>query len=149
MMSVYDNAKAFSLRDRDDDPYEIENLGPVIRCRLACRNSENLILSDEVLDNLGTDWTTLKLALEKWIDDNPEHSRYGNLVAFRESNWDRRCFQLKDTRMLLVGITGSSKPWEVAVGQAIALLPEKQFDSEHSLAKYLGPKLVEALQLIP
>ena len=55
--------------------------------------------------------------------------------------------QLKKLRMLIVGLTGSSKPWEVAVGQAIARLGERTFEGDHSLANYLGAKAVEQLRL--
>ncbi|MCE8529021.1 AAA family ATPase [Ruegeria pomeroyi] len=145
--SVYDEARAYSLRDRDDSPYHIEDLGPVVRMRLNCRSAENLILTDDVLFELGTDWDTLIGILEKWLNDNPEHSRAKIMSEFRDSGWDRRDFRLKDLRMLIVGLTGSSKPWEVAVGQAIARLPEKKFAGENSLASYLGTKAVEQLQL--
>ena len=147
MNSVYDNATAYSLRDRDNDQYEIDDLPPVRRFRLKCRNAENLILTDDVLHELGTKWQDLKPNLEKWIMDNPTHVQYENALGFQDSNWDRRKFQLKDLRNVLVGITGSTMPWEVAVGRAIARLPEKRFDSEHSLVTYLGPMLVDALGL--
>jgi len=145
--SVYENAKAYSLRDQDDKPYEIDDIGPVIRCRLNCRNAENLIVSDDVLAKLGTDWDALRVGFEKWISDNPGHSRYDDAVAFRDSGWDRRRLQLKNLRMLIVGISGSTKPWEVAVGQSIAKLNEGQFEGPDSLKFYLGPKVVQALNL--
>ena len=107
--SVYDNAKAFSLRDRDNDPYEIDDLGPVTRCRLNCRNAENLIVSDDVLDELGTDWDTLRTALEKWIADNPNHPCNTGAVAFRDGGWDRRNFQLKALRGRVASITGQAR----------------------------------------
>jgi hypothetical protein len=145
--SVYENAKAYSLRDRDDQPYDIDDLGSVVRMRLSCRNAENLIVSDDVLSELGTDWPTLQAALEKWITDNPRHPRYAAATEFRDSDWDRKGFQLKDLRMVIVGITGSNKPWEVAVGQAIARLGERRFDGDHSLASYLGSKAMTELRL--
>lgn len=146
--SVYENAKAFSLRDRDDNEGDINDIGPVIRCRLACRNTENLIVTDDVLDELGTTWENLLVALEKWLEDNPNHSRYERMLTFRESGWDRKMYQLKELRMVIVGITGSTKPWEVAVGQAIARLRENRFDGEHCLKNYLGQKIVNALSLL-
>ncbi|MDH8313513.1 hypothetical protein QIH03_27870, partial [Klebsiella pneumoniae] len=41
--AIYENAKAFSLRDRDDAPYEIDDKPIVKRMRLFCRAAENLI----------------------------------------------------------------------------------------------------------
>lgn len=146
--SVYENAKAYSLRDRDDQPYEIADLGSVFRMRLMCRNAENLIVSDDVLDELGTNWPDLQSGLEKWIADNPTHIRFAAATAFRDSGWDRKGFQLKELRMVIVGITGSNKPWEVAVGQAIARLAERDSESDHSLASYLGGKAVATLGLL-
>ncbi len=148
IVSVYDDAKAYSLRDRDDEPYEILDISPVVRMRLNCRNAENLIVSDDVLAELGTDWDRLREALEKWINDNPEHSRFNDAVAFRDSGWDRRNFQLKNLRMLLVGLTGSNKPWEVAVGRAITRICDGQYEGENSLKDFLGLKLVAELGLI-
>ena len=46
---VYENAKAYSLRDRDDGNENINDLDKIVRLKLACRASENLLLTDEVL----------------------------------------------------------------------------------------------------
>jgi hypothetical protein len=94
---------------------------------------------------LRTDWNALRDALVKWIEDNPGHLHYGDAVAFRDGGWDRRNFQLKNLRNVLVGLTPATKPWEVAVGQAIAGLRESRHNGEHSLAQYLGKKTVQVL----
>ncbi len=146
--SVYENAKAYSLRDKDDDAYEIDDLGSVRRARLNCRAAENLIVTDDVLSELASDWDTLCAALEKWILDNPTHSRYDDAVAFKNGGWDRRNFNVKNLRIVIVSITGSTKPWEVAVGQSIARLNERRFDGPDSLANYLGQKALQMLRLI-
>jgi hypothetical protein len=45
-------------------------------------------------------------------------------------------------------LAGSQKPWEVAVGQAIArLLTAPAMQGDNSLPSYLGPKLVSTLKL--
>ncbi len=147
MASVYESAKAFSLRDKDDEPHDIDNIGPVVRCRLNCRSAENLLLTDDALSELDVNWSTLEIALNKWIADNPSHSRYRVVLAFRDSGWDRRYFNLKELRMLIVGITGSSKSWEVAVGRSIARLHEGRFNGPHCLNEYLGPKIVDTMGL--
>ena len=149
MSSIYDNAKCFSLRDRDDRPYEIEDLGQVTRCRLNCRNAENLLVSDCVLASLETNWDALQAKIERWINSNEGHVRYDNMVAFRDGGWDRKFHQLKEIRLLLVDLAGSNKPWEVIVGRAIASLSEDSPANEHSLKDYLGEKLVrEVLGLV-
>lgn len=145
--SVYEDARAFSLRDRDDEPYEIGDVGPVIRMRLSCRSAENLIVTDDVLVELGTDWPSLRATLEKWITDNPEHRRIAEMKGFQDSGWNRKNFKLKDLRMLIVGLTGSTKPWEVAVGQAIAQLHKNRFAGADSLLEFIGKKAVTALRL--
>jgi len=40
------------------------------------------------------------------------------MQAFQESNYDRKEFDLKDVRNILIGLV-TSKPWEIAVGQVI------------------------------
>jgi predicted ATPase len=145
--SVYDNAKSYSLRDRDDDPYEVDDMGAVVRARLNCRSAENLILTNDCLAELGTDWASLQSAINKFINENEGHTRHADALNFRNAEWDRRNFNLKSLRMLLVGLSGSTKPWEVAVGQAIARLPEDRFAGEFSLEDFLGPKIVAALAL--
>ncbi|RAS16092.1 AAA family ATPase [Ensifer adhaerens] len=146
--SIYDDARAFSLRDRDEQPYEIANIGPVIRARLNCRAAENLLVTDDTLAEFDTNWETLRAGLEKWIADSPDHPRYQAAVAFRASKWDRQNFSLKDLRMVIVGITGSTKPWEVAVGQSIARLNEGRYKGPDSLQEYLGPKIIDGLRLL-
>lgn len=49
-----------------------------------------------------------------------------------------------------MAIAGSQKPWEVAVGQAIAALKAGGAPTdENSLTDFLGPKMIDALQLRP
>lgn len=57
-------------------------------------------MTDDTLSELGTDWLTLLNGLEKWIANNPDHSRYSDAIAFKDSGWDRRQFNLKELRML-------------------------------------------------
>lgn len=147
--AVYDNAKAYSLRDRDDAPYEIADDGPIIRSRLNCRNAENLIVTDEVLALTGVDWATLQTRMLKWIDQNPDHPQYATVCGWRDANWDRISFDLKQLRNLILAQAGTSKPWEVLVGRAIAGLKSKTSTGEHGIANYLGPKLIAALKLVP
>jgi energy-coupling factor transporter ATP-binding protein EcfA2 len=146
--SVYDNAKAFSLRDRDDNPYEIEDKPIVQRMRLNCRSSENLIVSDDVLASMNTNWATMQNKIEDWLRNYPDHPQNPDMRVLHDRGYERQNAQLKSVRNVLMMIAGSQKPWEVAVGQAIAgLLIKPGMTGENSLAAYLGPKLVEALDL--
>lgn len=148
--SVYESAKAYSLRDRDETPYEITDKVIVKRMRLFCRASENLLLSDDVLKSLGTDWDKMKTAIEDWLIKYPEHPQYTAMKAFKDGNYERRTSDLKPLCNVLMMLAGSRKPWEVAIGQSIAGLLEVVASSvDDSLTAYLGSKLVEALNLRP
>jgi predicted ATPase len=146
--SVYDNARAYSLRDRDGRNESIEDMPPLTRMRLSCRNTENLLLSDEVLSSLGLIWDNLKKGVDKWIGKNADHVHYSAMNSFRESGYDRKNFDLKEIRNDLMGIMGSSKPWEVVVGQVIAKLnwgDGTNFSDEGSIYNFLGEKTVKNL----
>ncbi|NNL15126.1 MAG: AAA family ATPase [Flavobacteriaceae bacterium] len=146
--SVYDDARGFSLRDRDDNPEDIDDKESVIRMRLSCRAAENLILSDEVLNILDTNWPELETRLNTWIESNEAHSKYVDMVAFRDSEFNRKGFDLKEIRNILIGQSNSNKPWEIAVGQAIGQLKSgsiPQNFSENKLCNFLGRKTINTL----
>ena len=145
--AVYDQPVAYSLRDRDDAPYEIDSKAVVRRMRLNCKAAENLLLTDDVLHGLNTDWLAMRAAIEKWIADNPEHKQACDMQRFREGGYDRRGANIKPLRNLIMERAGSQKPWEVAIGQAIAGLTAGGGQGEHSLRDYLGTKLVEVFAL--
>ena len=140
--SIYDSAKAYSLRDRDDGDEDINDTAPVTRMRLSCRAAENLLLSDESLARLGTDWNKLKPKIKAWIENNSNHSHHLVMSAFRDSDFDRKMFNLKKIRNDLMGIIESSKPWEVVVGQTIATTNYIDSPMANSIQDYLGKKLV-------
>jgi AAA ATPase domain len=146
--AVYEKARAYSLRDRDDNPYEIDDKPIVKRMRLNCRTAENLIVSDDVLASLNTNWNTLVIEIEGWLRNFPNHQQNPDMSRFRDSGYDRKGADLKSVRNVLMMLAGSQKPWEVAVGQAIAgLLTRGPMAGDHSLTTYLGRKLVTALNL--
>lgn len=147
--SVYDNAKAFSLRDRDDSPEEgISDLRPVTRMQLSCRNAENLLLTDEVLGSLGTTWEELKKKIEAWLNNNKEHIHFNVMNDFKIGGFNRKQYDIKKIRNDLMGIIGSSKPWEVAVGQVLSEVrwnDTTNFDEEGKIICYLGQKTTRNL----
>jgi energy-coupling factor transporter ATP-binding protein EcfA2 len=148
--AIYDNAKAYSLRDRDDTPYELDDKPIVTRMRLFCRTAENLLLSDDVLNSLGLGWEKMESAIEDWLSKYPEHPQYEAMNAFKSGGYDRRGGDVKSLRNVFMMLAGSQKPWEVAVGRAIAALKSKTpLTGEHSLTAYLGSKLVDGLNLRP
>lgn len=144
--SVYDDAKAFSLRDRDNDPYEIDDKNYVTRSRLNCYAAENLILSDDVLVSLGTNWEQMKKSISDWLTKNSDHDKYSAMKSFAES-FDRQNVKVKDMRLIFIDLAKSNKPWEVVVGQTISKLSASSSREEGSLANFLGEKIVTALNL--
>jgi len=147
--AVYDNAKAYSLRDRDNaDDSDINNSGPMIKFRLKCRNTENLLLTNEVLSSLGTNWNELKGRITSWIQNNPSHQHHAIMQNFQSNQFDHKNYDIKEIRIDLLGIVGTSKPWEVAIGQTIANLTWDEttsFNEEGSIYSFLGEKLVKKI----
>lgn len=148
--AVYDDATAYSLRDRDLDPTEIVDLGPVKRMRLECRAAENLLLSDEVLASLGVVWSDLQAGIEAWLARGEKHPHYAAMRSFAESAFDRVNADLKEIRNDLVALMGSNKPWEVLVGQALAGLQAPQGEpATTSLAGLVGPLVSAQILKLP
>ena len=112
--------------------------------KLACRSAENLLLTDEVLSTLGTDWPILEKGVVDWLDKNKDHIHWNIIKEFSDSGFDRRNFNIKDIRNDLMGIIGSSRPREVTVGQTIARLQWSEtidFQGDGSIFSFLGDKL--------
>ena len=148
IQTVYDDAKGYSLRDKDDGTETIDDLLPIVRMKLSCRNAENLLLSDETLGNLNITWDQLKMRLDAWIDANKGHSHYSTMQGFRSGGYDRKGYDIKEIRNYLMGIIGRPKPWEVVVGQTIANLVwdgSDDFSKEGKMLAYLGKKVVDTL----
>lgn len=143
--AIYDHPIAYSLRDRDDSPYMIDDKLVVKRMRLQCRAAENLLLSDDVLFDLGTTWPEMQSAIELWISNNLHHKQALAMQKFRDGGYDRMSADLKTLRNLIMERAGSQKPWEVAIGQSIArLCGGKGNDGPNGLRAFLGLKLVSA-----
>ena len=146
IQAVYDGAKGYSLRDRDANGNEIDDLLPIVRLKLACRNAENLLLTNEVLQTLSTNWEELKRKIDEWLDKNPDHTHYDLMNGFKNGGFDRKNYDIKEVRNDLMGIIGSSKPWEVVIGQTISNLTwngSTQFNQDGSIYSFLGEKIVQ------
>jgi hypothetical protein len=130
--SIYDNPLAYSLVDGDgvgrenDVPDYVP--GKIKRFRLHCYAAENLLLSDDVLQNIvkkygvhttknskGKDirtplpitlsWSDVTQAVEEWLlePSHKKHSRYECIQRFKASNFDRVGFnKVKDIVRLLL-----------------------------------------------
>lgn len=146
IQAVYDNAKAYSLRDRDEGDTQIDDLLPIVRMKLACRNAENLLLTDEVLSDLGIRWRELQEGISKWLANNSEHGHYQIMNRFMQEGFNRKNFDIKEIRNDLMGIIGSPKPWEVTIGKTVAQLTwdsSTQYNQEGSIFSFLGEKTVK------
>jgi hypothetical protein len=140
MQAVYDNARGFSLRDGDCKTEDICDLGCIIRMRLQCRSAENLMLTDDVLQNAGTHWENLLTKINSFIRSEGDHPKLVKLRQFVSDGAQRRTADLKEIRLLISGFF-TNKPWEVIVGQSIARLAqgEQRFGPD-TLVAYLGEK---------
>jgi predicted ATPase len=150
--AVYDHARAFSLRDRDGTDGELSDEAPLIRMKLSCRAAENLLLSNDVLATCGLDWQEAIRRIDTWLESNQAHTRHAEVLAFRDGGYDRKGWDLKNIRMILVAmILNSAKPWEVLVGQTLSRLSQpdagEPAPDPDSLLAYLGDKA--ARHLIP
>jgi len=146
---VYDNAKAFSLRDRDGGTEQINDTPPLVRFKLSCRAIENLILADEVLSTLGIDWPLLQIEIERWLQAFPTHPKFPVMSAFQAGGYARKEFDLKEIRNILIGLTSYTKPWEIAVGQTIGKLINNAIPKDfavNKLCNYLGQKLTDQIK---
>ncbi|HCD9263666.1 TPA: AAA family ATPase [Legionella pneumophila] len=149
IVCVYENAKAYSLRDKDDGSEIINDLDSIVRFRLACRASENLLLADEILDSLNITWDVLKNRIEEWLKSNTNHTHYSDMLSFKTGGFDRKNYDLKEIRNDLMHLIGKNIAWEIAIGKTIGkLIFHNQFQKkgENSICGYLGDKLVTNIQ---
>jgi predicted ATPase len=143
--AVYDDARAFSLRDRDHTVGEIDDQPPLTRMKLACRAAENLLLSTDVLRQCGISWDQVRERVSEWLEKNEGHVRYEAMKAFQDGGYDRKSADLKDLRTLLAGeILASTKSWEVLVGRAIGKYRKPvgavEQEDQASIESFLGEK---------
>lgn len=141
---VYDSAKGYSLRDGDGVTEEIEDVENIIRFRLKCYASENLLLSDESLASMDLTWADFKEKIKNWVQQNHSHPRHANVKSFVDSNFDRKAFNLKDIRNILLSLLPTNKPWEVIVGQTLAGLKTHagvDYGKDGSIYNFLGEKI--------
>ncbi|HAU1190893.1 TPA: AAA family ATPase [Legionella pneumophila] len=151
ILAVYDNAKAYSLRDRDESTAEINDLRIINRFVLNCRAAENLLLTEQVLNTLGLTWDELITRIDDWLLNHQTHTHYQIMLNFKKSGYDRQNFDLKEIRNDLMHLIGKPISWEIAIGKTIGkLIAANQLKTttstnSHDLASYLGKRLIELL----
>jgi hypothetical protein len=122
LAALYDEPIAYSIRDGDGVGEALEAVGPVKRFRLQCYAVENLLVTDECLAVVGTSWPDFQQAIERWLKSNMEHRDKELILQLQTSNDRLRNTNIKAIRQVICEISGSKKPWEVVVGQAIGNL---------------------------
>lgn len=143
--SVYDNPIAFSLRDGDKDPgVKLDNVGLVKRFRLNCYSSENLLLTDDVLEKCNLTWDDVKEKIKEWERNNAKHSRYNCIKEFIDGGFQRREAKIKKIINILASMR-ASKAWQILLGRAIADLSEDSPVGEGSLRSFLGEEFVQEI----
>lgn len=121
LKAIYDEPLAYSLRDGDKRTGNLLPTGCVERFRLQCYAIENVLLTSECLAKMNvTDWADFQTKTAVWITANEGHKAIPDLQALIASNDRFRHEKIKDIRHIIVAITGTKKPWEVVVGQALA-----------------------------
>lgn len=146
LVSIYDAPVAYSLRDGDGKTGELEPVGPVIRFRLECYAIENVLVTDECLGILQTTWHDFQQAATAWITQNQSHQYVDEVSALVGAVDRMRMQKIKQIRQLICAIAGSTKPWEVVVGQAIGALDVDHLaDTPGSLQDFIGLKAVRSL----
>ncbi|RNE93659.1 AAA family ATPase [Marichromatium sp. AB32] len=131
--SLYDEPKAFSLRDGDGVSGQLNDIRSVIRYRLQCYAIENLLLSNQCLSVLGKTWEEFKVTANSWLEENEKHRDNKKIRELIDSPDRLVNTKIKSIRQLICAICGNGKPWEVVVGQAIGSLdisnlPDGEFD---------------------
>jgi hypothetical protein len=143
---LYDTPQAFSLRDLDDaQGAEINDLTHVCRIRLNCYAIENLLLSNQMIEEHEFTADSFRAALKARVEAFPDHKYANSVRALVEGFENRRTLNVKDIRNIIVAELGSSKPWEVLVGQMIAANISVENGDQHSIQTYLGEKAMTRL----
>lgn len=144
--SIYDDPKAYSIRDLDDSAQaDIEDIGCVTRTRLNCYAIENLLLTNECLNTYGYNTEEFRSKINQWAELNPDHKTTGALNLLRENFNLRRTTKIKDLRNIILALLGTSKPWEVLVGQIVVNNLANNSSDADSLHTYLGEKVIDRL----
>lgn len=120
LVALYENPRAYSIRDGDGIDDEIEPLGSIIRLRFAAQEAENFLLSDEVLEEYNCTWPQFQDRLEVWLTQNEHHQSYATLSEFKNKEYDRANADIKAARLTIADLLGSNKPIPVILGKAIA-----------------------------
>lgn len=144
--SIYDDPKAYSIRDLDGSPQaDINDIGCVIRSRLNCYAIENILLTNECLTRHKFSTRSFCKELDQWAESHPNHETTKALSELIADFGNRRTIKIKDLRNIILANLGTSMPWEVLVGQLIEENLKNISSGAHSISTYLGEKVIGSL----
>lgn len=108
--------------------------------KLACHEIENLYITDEVLERLGTTWDRLAPGLAEQAKAGAFGAKAERVLAVAEGS-NRSTADLKDIMLEIVTVADPvTVPWQVRVGQVLGRgRPVGQ------LAEFLGEEVVDAI----
>jgi hypothetical protein len=130
---------AFALRDLDDRSEQPRPTGTFVqRIWLDCHEVENLYLTDEALQALGTDWAKASQSIAARAAEFGEKQDQLRKI----SSADRRTCDLKGVMEQLTAILDSPKrvDWRIRIGQVIG-----RSKPNGQLAQFLGDAVIAAL----
>jgi hypothetical protein len=146
--TLYDNPVAFSLRDGDGViDHALDHRPPLKRYRLACYAIENLLITEECLAVMNTTSLDFVAKVHAWLGVNQGHKDSALMRQLVKSPDRLRHSKIKDIRNLICAVAGSTKPWEVIVGQAIGAVGLNDLSNGNMLVEYLGAELVRKVVL--
>lgn len=146
--TLYDNPVAFSLRDGDGVIGQaLDHRPPLKRYRLACYAIENLLVTEECMAVMETTWLDFVAKVQAWMTKNETHKDINLMSQLVKSSDRLRHIKIKDIRNLICAVAGSTKPWEVVVGQAIGTISADGLSNGNMLIDYLGAELVRNVVL--
>jgi hypothetical protein len=130
---------AFALRDLDERPSSPLASGHFVqRIWLNCREVENLYLTDEVLELLGTDWSKAsQLISGQAANFGDKRDRLASVAAA-----DRQTHDLKGVMEELTAILDTPKrvDWRIRIGQVIG-----RSKPSGQIAQFLGTEVLNSL----
>lgn len=109
--------KGWALEDGDKKPdnYKPQMTDPIPKIFLECRELENLYLSDEVLENIGTNWQDVKSRIHTYIQEHPSSNAKDRL---KEIIADRQKSDIKAVINIIAEIVDEKNvSWQIRVGQ--------------------------------
>jgi ABC-type branched-subunit amino acid transport system ATPase component len=146
--TLYENPVAFSLRDGDGVVGQaLDHKPPLKRFRLACYAIENLLATEECLAMMQTSGFEFVAKVHAWLIKNEGHKDFDLMSQLVKSSDRLRHSKIKDIRNLICAVAGSTKPWEVIVGQAIGGVCSDDLSTGNMLVDYLGAELVRQVVL--